>query len=180
MENMTQTTSTQINGSVVEHKKIEQLLTFILGEETYGIDILRVQEIRGWEKTTNIPGVPDYVKGVINIRGTVVPIVDLRDRFHIGEMTFNESTVVIITKMESGNRAENLQKTVGLVVDGVSDVEDVDMNTLQNVPSFQSGTHVSAEFIHGLASMQQKMVIVLDVDRLLHQGIFQHIPAIEQ
>lgn len=175
MENLAHTRATQSYASGVVSQKIDQFLTFILGAETYGMDILRVQEIRGWETTTHLPGMPDYVKGVINIRGAVVPIVDLRERFHIGEATYDESTVVIITKMEAGNLGENLQKTVGLVVDGVSDVEDVDMAALQAAPSFQSGDRVSDEFIQGLASLQQKMVIVLNVDRLLHQGVFNNI-----
>ncbi len=175
MEGVAQTAATQAHQPVMASKKVDQFLTFVLGSETYGIDILRVQEIRGWEKTTNLPGVPDYVKGVINIRGAVVPIVDLRERFHIGNATYDESTVVIITKMEAGNTEENLQKTVGLVVDGVSDVEDVDVASLQAAPSFQSGDRVSDEFIQGLASQAEKMVIVLNVDNLLHQGVFQKL-----
>ncbi|MFA6700676.1 MAG: chemotaxis protein CheW [Thiomicrospira sp.] len=175
MENLTHTHASQRYAPGVASQKIDQFLTFILGAETYGMDILRVQEIRGWETTTHLPGMPDYVKGVINIRGAVVPIVDLRERFHIGEATYDESTVVIITKMEADNFDENLQKTVGLVVDGVSDVEDVDVAALQAAPSFQSGDRVSDEFIQGLASLQQKMVIVLNVDRLLHQAVFNRI-----
>lgn len=156
-------------------KHLGQYLTFLLASETYGIDILRVQEIRGWEKTTQLPGVPDYVKGVINMRGSVVPIVDLRERFQIGQATYNDSTVVIITKMEAGDTTENLQKTVGLVVDGVSDVEDIDLDSLQDAPSFQSGNRVGDEFIQGLASIGEKMAIVLNVDHLLHQGVFQKL-----
>lgn len=154
-----------------------QFLTFVLGAETYCIDILRVQEIRGWEKTTQLPETPAYVKGVINIRGTIVPIVDLRERFHIGQATYNDSTVVIITKMEGGEASENLKKTVGLVVDGVSDVEDIDLQSLQPAPSFRSGDRVSDEFIQGLASIGEKMAIVLNVDHLLHKGVFQKLAA---
>ena len=165
------------HNSDVQHKgkHLGQYLTFLLASETYGIDILRVQEIRGWEKTTQLPGVPDYVKGVINMRGSVVPIVDLRERFQIGQATYNDSTVVIITKMEAGDTTENLQKTVGLVVDGVSDVEDIDLDSLQDAPSFQSGNRVGDEFIQGLASIGEKMAIVLNVDHLLHQGVFQKL-----
>jgi purine-binding chemotaxis protein CheW len=155
--------------------RTEQFLSFLLGAEVYGLDILRVQEIRGWEKTTHLPNMPSYVKGVINIRGAVVPIVDLRERFHIGEPTYNESTVVIITRMDTHTGEENLQKTVGLVVDGVSDVEDVDVNALQSSPSFQQGGQVNDEFIRGLANLENRMMIVLNVDRLLHQGVFNKI-----
>lgn len=156
-------------------QSIDQCLTFVLGAESYGIDILRVQEIRGWEKTTNLPSVPDYVKGVINIRGAVVPIVDLRDRFEIGQATYDDTTVVIIVKMEVDSH--DMDKTVGLVVDAVSDVEDIDFTTLQDAPSFQSGERLSDDFIHGLASLEDKMVIVLNVNKLLNQGIFQRLAS---
>jgi len=155
-----------------------QFLTFVLGSETYGIDILRVQEIRGWEKTTKLPSMPDYVKGVINMRGSVIPIVDLRERFQIGEATYNESTVVIITKMKSDSSNGNTTKAVGLVVDGVSDVEDIDLESLQEAPSFQSKQRVSEKYIQGLASIGEKMAIVLNVDELLNQGVFQKLAKV--
>ncbi|WP_044412604.1 chemotaxis protein CheW [Thiomicrospira microaerophila] len=149
---------------------VEQFLSFILGQETYGLNILRVQEIRGWEPTTKLPGMPSYVKGVINIRGAVVPIVDMRERFQIGEPSYDESTVVIITRMIA-SQSDGVEKVVGLVVDGVSDVEDVDLNQLQNAPSFSGTEKVNEEFIKGLASRDHKMIILLDVDRLLNQGV---------
>jgi purine-binding chemotaxis protein CheW len=175
-----QTSNRSLNKAVEAQKSTQhqaQFLTFVLGAETYCIDILRVQEIRGWERTTQLPETPAYVKGVINIRGTIVPIVDLRERFHIGQATYNDSTVVIITKMEGGDARENLEKTVGLVVDGVSDVEDIDLHSLQAAPSFKSGDRVSDEFIQGLASVGDKMAIVLNVDHLLHKGVFQKLAA---
>lgn len=171
MDDLAQMTAQQAGAPALSTKSIDQCLTFILGTESYGIDILRVQEIRGWEKTTNLPGVPDYVKGVINIRGAVVPIVDLRDRFEIGQATYDDSTVVIIVKMEADS--QDMDKTVGLVVDAVSDVEDIDFTSLQDAPSFQGDDRVSDEFIHGLASVDDKMVIVLEVNKLLNQGVFQ-------
>ncbi|MGE4503668.1 MAG: chemotaxis protein CheW [Thiomicrospira sp.] len=153
-------------------KKSEQYLSFLLGNEVYGLNILRIQEIRGWEKTTRLPGVPDYVKGVINIRGSVVPVIDLRQRFNIGEPTYDESTVVIITRFGAIKSKQN-PKIVGLVVDGVSDVEDVEMENLQFAPSFNQGARVSDEFIRGLASLQNRMMIVLNVEKLLEQGVFE-------
>lgn len=153
----------------------EQCLSFLLGSEVYGLDILRVQEIRVWEKTNNLPGVPSYVKGVINIRGSVVPIVDMRDRFQIGTPTYDDSTVVIITKMEAEVVEENLQKTVGLVVDGVSDVEEVDMAQLQPSPVFSKDEQMDGEFIRGIANLENRMMIVLNVDKLLNQGVFQQL-----
>ncbi|BBP42516.1 chemotaxis protein CheW [Thiosulfativibrio zosterae] len=152
----------------------EQCLTFLLGAETYGMDILRVQEIRGWEPTTKLPGVPDYVKGVINIRGAVVPVVDLRQRFKIGEPTYDDSTVVIITRIVDKNDSHK-EKMVGLVVDGVSDVESINLGDLQNAPAFNNGEMIDDTYLHGIASVGASMVIVVNVDALIYQGVFQNI-----
>lgn len=154
----------------------EQCLTFLLGAETYGMDILRVQEIRGWEEATKLPGVPDYVKGVINIRGAVVPVVDLRQRFKIGKPTYDDSTVVIITRIIDKNDPHK-EKMVGLVVDGVSDVESINLNTLQNAPAFNNGEMIDDTFLHGIASVGSSMVIVVNVDALIYQGVFQNIQS---
>jgi purine-binding chemotaxis protein CheW len=155
----------------------DQFLTFILGDETYGIDILRVQEIRGWELPTKLPNMPNYVKGVINMRGAVVPIIDLRERFNISKPTYDESTVVIITHVHyraEGSEVET-QKTIGLVVDGVSDVHDVNLTQLQHAPSFGDSRRVSEEFVRGLATLEEIMVIILNIDLLANQGIFQEV-----
>ncbi|WP_052501612.1 chemotaxis protein CheW [Thiomicrospira microaerophila] len=157
------------------HESIEaqvdytQFLSFILGNETYGVDILRVQEIRGWEMPTNLPGLPSYVKGVINIRGAIVPILDMRELFHIGEPTYDHSTVVVITRI-AVSQDDRVGKLMGLVVDGVSDVVGINLNELQTAPQFDNNQKVSDEFIKGLASIEQKMVILLDVDKLLGLG----------
>lgn len=155
----------------------DQFLTFILGDETYGIDILRVQEIRGWELPTRLPNMPNYVKGVINMRGAVVPIIDMRERFSIGAPTYDESTVVIIVHVNY--RAEgaeyDIEKTIGLVVDGVSDVHDVNLEHLQHAPSFGDSQRVSEEFVRGLATLGDIMVIILNIDLLANQGIFHEV-----
>lgn len=161
------------------HADQDQFLTFILGEETYGIDILRVQEIRGWEKPTNLPNMPSYVKGVINMRGAVVPIVDMRERFNIGELKYDESTVVIITHVNhhAEGADHSVQKTIGLVVDGVSDVHDVNLEELQGAPVFGEGNRVSEEYVRGLATLEKIMVIILNIDLLANQGIFHEVQA---
>ncbi len=155
----------------------DQFLTFILGAETYGVDILRVQEIRGWEQPTALPNTPGYIKGVINMRGAVVPIVDLRERFQIGEVTYNDSTVVIITHFnyQLPESDEILQKTIGLVVDGVSDVHDVNLAELQSAPSFGDTKRVSGEFVKGLATLEHTMIIILNVDLMINQGIYEEV-----
>jgi len=148
----------------------DQVLSFVLGKEEYGVDILRVQEIKGWEKTTAIPNTPNYVMGVINLRGSVVPIVDLRVRFNIEELTYNDSTVVIIVRSED---SAGSQKIIGLVVDGVSDVYALNKTELQPAP--EMGGTVSSEYINGLATVADKMVIILHVDQLINDGILASI-----
>ena len=151
---------------------IDQFLTFILGSETYGIDILRVQEIKGWEATTQIPNMPSYVKGVINLRGLVIPIVDLRQRFNIKDHpSYDASTVVIIIQVIQPDASN---KSIGIVVDGVSDVHDIDLSTLQPSPKF-SRDGIDSNYIKGLASLDGKMVIVLGVDSLVSEGLFQGV-----
>lgn len=148
----------------------DQVLSFVLGKEEYGVDILRVQEIKGWEKTTDIPNSPSYVMGVINLRGAVVPIVDLRVRFGLKEITYNESTVVIIVRAVD---ASNNHKIIGLVVDGVSDVYAISNSQLQSAPAM-SGT-INTEYVNGLATVGDKMVIILHIDQLINDGILSNI-----
>ncbi|MCP5145805.1 MAG: purine-binding chemotaxis protein CheW [Gammaproteobacteria bacterium] len=148
-----------------------QFLTFILGNEEYGVDILRVQEIKGWDKATPIPNTPDYIKGVINLRGTVVPIIDLRSCFNIGPTEYGKTTVIVVVKV-LGAKGE---RTMGFVVDGVSDVYTVEKSKLKPAPDF--GGNVSSDFIRGLVTVDEKMVILLDVDQLVNRGIEQAIEA---
>jgi len=139
----------------------DQFLTFILGEEEYGVDILRVQEIKGWDSVTPIPNTPEYIKGVINLRGTIVPIVDLRQRFSMPEVEYGPVTVVIVLKIECADR----DRIMGIVVDGVSDVYDVPEEEMKDAPDF--GNVVDTEFVRGLATVDEKMIIILDIDHLL-------------
>lgn len=148
----------------------DQILSFVLGDEEYGVDILTVQEIKGWEKTTNIPNTPDYVMGVINLRGAVVPIIDLRVRFGLETVSYNESTVVIILRSEDAN---GNNKIIGLVVDGVSDVHSLSTSSLQHSPDMSGSIHT--EYINGLATMADKMVVVLNVNQLINDGILASI-----
>jgi len=139
-----------------------QFLSFTLGDEEYGVDILRVQEIRSWEPVSRIPNVPSYEKGVVNLRGAIVPIIDLRERFGLGYLQYTPLTVVVVLQIQT---EEGRTRVMGVVVDSVSDVIDVDKKTIQNAPNF--GTKVSTEFINGLASVNERMVMLLDVEKLL-------------
>lgn len=138
-----------------------QFLSFTLGEEEYGVDILRVQEIRSWEPVSRIPNVPAYEKGVVNLRGAIVPIIDLRERFGLGGCQYTPLTVVVVLQAHIGDKV----RIMGVVVDAVSDVIDVDKKNIQSAPNF--GAKVSTEFITGLISVNQRMVMLLDVDKLL-------------
>ena len=155
----------KIETEQTEEMKLEnmvQFLSFTLGDEEYGVDILRVQEIRSWEPVSRIPNVPAYEKGVVNLRGAIVPIVDLRERFGLGHLEYTHLTVVVVlqTLTEAGQT-----RIMGVVVDSVSDVVDIDQKTIQDAPDF--GSKVSTEYINGLASVNERMVMLLDVEKLL-------------
>jgi purine-binding chemotaxis protein CheW len=139
----------------------QQYLTFIMADEEYGVDILAVQEIRGWEPTTVIPNAPNYIKGVINLRGTIVPIMDLRSRFNLERVEYSPVTVVIILKVET----ERGERVMGIVVDAVSDVHSISDSDTRNSPDLIED--LNTEFIRSLVSVDDSMIILLDVQRLL-------------
>ncbi|PLW84437.1 chemotaxis protein CheW [Kineobactrum sediminis] len=139
-----------------------QYLTFILADEEYGVEILQVQEIRGWTKTTPIPNAPSYMKGVINLRGSIVPIIDLRERFHLPPLEYGPTTVVIVVRFHDERDAD--QRDMGIVVDAVSEVYTVDRQTVKAAPKL--GGPVGDQFVNGIAMINEKMIILLNVDRL--------------
>jgi purine-binding chemotaxis protein CheW len=143
----------------------EQYLTFMLAGEEYGVDILRVQEIKGWDKVTRIPRTPDYVLGVINLRGSVVPILDLRRRFGLETIAFGPTTVIIVVRVAGGHDG----RTVGMVVDAVSEVYHVDSADSKPPPDVCGS--VDTVFVKALATVEQKMLILLDIDRLIVNSI---------
>jgi len=152
-------------------------LTFVLATEEYAVDILRVQEIKGWSKVTALPNTPSYICGVINLRGTIVPIVDLRIRFNLAQQEYGPMTVVVVVKVVT-QTTDNLMKEriMGVVVDAVSDVYDIVEQDIKPAPDF--GSVISIEFIRGLATVEEKMIIVLDIDQLLNSdelALVEHI-----
>ncbi len=146
-----------------------QYLTFILADEEYGVDILRVQEIRGWEAVTELPDLPEYIKGVMNLRGAIVPIIDLRSRFHIQTFDYGPTTVVIVLRVES----DQGERVMGIVVDAVSEVYRFNDESRSPPPDFGGAIHV--EFVDSLATVDDKMVILLDVDRLVSTGLLEDL-----
>ena len=139
----------------------DQYLTFMLGDEEFGVEILRVQGIQGWDSATPIPNSPDFVLGVTNLRGSVVPIIDLRCRFSLEHREFGPTTVVIVVRVETPSQ----DRVIGMVVDGVSEVYSVNPEEIQ--PSPQFGGSIDTCFIRGLATMDERMLILLDIDKLL-------------
>lgn len=140
---------------------LQQVLTFSLGDETYGVEILRVQEIRGWSPVTRIPQSPAHVLGVLNLRGSIVPIIDMRVRFSLERAEFTPLTVIIVLSVMSAQG----RREFGLVVDSVSDVVDIEAGALKAPPDL--GSQTRSDHIQGLATISDRMVILLDLDRLM-------------
>ena len=134
----------------------KEYLTFKLGHEEYGIDILLVQEIRGYEPPTRIAHAPDFIKGVINLRGIIVPVVDMRIKFNCSAVIYDPSTVVIILKV--------CNRTIGIVVDSVSDVMELPLQAIRSAPEFD--TAISHDAITGLVSVDSRMLVLLDMAKL--------------
>jgi purine-binding chemotaxis protein CheW len=145
----------------------QEFLTFTLGKEEYGIDILRVQEIRGYDAVTAIANSPPFIKGVINLRGTIVPIVDLRIKFNLPQVTYDPFTVVIILNIA--------QRTVGIVVDGVSDVVALTEQQIKPPPEFSA--KLDTCYIRGLGTQQERMLILVDIEQLMTSRELQLIAA---
>jgi purine-binding chemotaxis protein CheW len=148
-----------------ENSEVRQYLTFILAGEEYGVEILRVQEIKGWEGVTRVPHTPHYVLGVMNLRGTVVPVVGLRARFGMEHVEFSSANVVIVVRVT----VPRGEKTVGIVVDGVSEVRDFGAADIRPPPEVRS--NIDPTLIAGLGTFGEKMVLLLDIDRLVGTSI---------
>ncbi|WP_432727147.1 chemotaxis protein CheW [Variovorax sp. W6] len=134
-----------------------EVVTFKLGEEEYGIDIQKVQELRGYDAVTRIANAPEYIKGVVNLRGIIVPIIDMRIKFKLGEPTYDQFTVVIVLNI--GGRV------VGMVVDSVSDV--ITLTGEQIKPAPEMGSVLDADYLIGLGTLEERMLILVDIDRLM-------------
>lgn len=146
---MSQTSSSAANAG--------EYLSFTLGEEQYGVDILKVQEIRGYDQVTRVPDASDYIKGVINLRGTIVPVIDLRLKLRLDNARYDAFTVMIVLNVE--------QRVVGIVVDSVSDVIELSAEQIRPTPEF--GAAVDTRFINGIGTQDERMLILLDIETLL-------------
>lgn len=139
-----------------------QYLTFILDDEEYGIDILQVQEIRGWSKTRPIPNSPSWLKGIIDLRGSIVPIIDLRERFHIEPLEYGPNTVVIVVRFHDEKNRD--QRDLGIVVDAVSEVYSVAPKSVKSAPNV--GSAIDEQLIQGIAMINDKIIVLLDMETL--------------
>lgn len=147
-----------------------EFLTFTLGDEHYGLDIMKVKEIRGYEPVTKIANAPPFIKGVLNLRGDIVPIVDLRLKFSVGSAVYNEFTIVIMLHIG--------ERIVGIVVDAVSDVVNIDVEDIKPPPEF--GVAFDSQYLHGLAPINENMIILLNIEKLISSqelGLFDSNPV---
>ncbi|MCE8031230.1 chemotaxis protein CheW [Halomonas daqingensis] len=147
-----------------------EFLVFSLGDEEYAIDILKVQEIRGYENVTRIANAPDFIKGVTNLRGVIVPIVDLRIKFHLDKVEYGGQTVVIVVNVED--------RVVGIVVDGVSDVMTLSPDQIKPAPEF--GVTLSSDFLSGLGSLDDRMLVIVDIDKLLTSDEMELVESVAE
>ncbi|HNO75319.1 chemotaxis protein CheW [Nitrosomonas mobilis] len=143
--------------SSIQDSANSEFLAFRLGKEEYGIDILKVQEIRGYDAITKIANAPEFIKGMVNLRGVIVPIVDMRIKFNLGEVHYDQFTVVIILNLSG--------RVVGIVVDSVSDVINLEMEQVHATPEF--GAAVDTEYIMGLGTVEDRMLVLIDIEKLM-------------
>jgi purine-binding chemotaxis protein CheW len=136
---------------------VHQFLTFALGQEEYGVEILKIQEIKGFSAITPLPNTPAFIKGVLNLRGTIVPIIDLRKKFSLPEVGYTKFTVIVVVQVQG--------KIMGFIVDAVSDVLNVAGADIQPTPDLHG--QVDTSFINGLAKTGEKLVILLDIEKVL-------------
>ncbi len=146
-----------------------QYLTFLLADEEYGVNILKVKEIRGWEQPTSLPNTANYILGVINLRGMVVPVMDLRKRFDLPESDLGKTNVVVVVKVTHSGR----DRTVGMVVDAVSEVYNISEEMIMPAPDM--GGTISDEYVKGLSTIEGKMIILLDIDYLINAGMLNEV-----
>ncbi len=148
---------------------ISQYLTFYLNGQEYAVDILKVQGIQGWSSCTSLPNTPEHILGVINLRGSIVPLLDLRLRFAMDSVEFNDLTVVIVVKV----KCKDSEKIIGLVVDAVSEVYNIAQSNLNVPPDF--GSSVDIDYIQGLTTVDDELVILLDVDKLVGESMINEL-----
>ena len=164
----TRSPSKTANASAAPAGRLE-VVTFTLGNEEYGIDIQRVQELRGYDVVTRIANAPAYIKGVVNLRGIIVPVIDMRIKFNLGTATYDEYTVVIVLNIRG--------RVVGMVVDSVSDVITLNADQIKPVP--EMGSALDTDYLIGLGTLDERMLILVDIERLMSSSEMGLIERLE-
>ena len=149
-----------LHGASAARDGTREVLVFVLGQEEYGVDILKVQEIRSFEKVTPIPSAPGYLKGVMNLRGTIAPVIDMRIKFGLSDPRYDSLTVVIVLRIGA--------RVIGIVVDSVSDVVRLAASDVKAAPRL--GAVVDSSFLAGLATQDERMILLLDIEKFLSSG----------
>lgn len=148
-----------------------KFLTFCLGEENYGVEILRVREIIGLIDITPLPQTPEYVKGVVNLRGKIIPVIELRTKFSMSSVPYTEETCIIVLDVTDQTTANQFQ--IGVIVDTVSEVLDISVDDIEPPPDF--GCAVSAEYILGMGKVKERVIILLDIDKVMTESDIESI-----
>ncbi len=157
-----------VMGAEIEDR--EQFVSFMIEDEYYGVEILKVQEIVGMTKITSVPNMASYVRGVINLRGKVVPVVDMRLKFNMDEREYDAVTVILIVEVKG--------REVGMIVDSVSDVVEIPKQQIQETPHFNAT--IDTNYIHGIGNLNDMLVILLDVDRILSTDELERMDQADQ
>ncbi|MEJ7806527.1 MAG: chemotaxis protein CheW [Telluria sp.] len=158
--NLSQSSSSSANAGAGKDAAGREFLAFTLGSEEYGIDILKVQEIRGYEAVTRIANAPEFIKGVINLRGIIIPVIDMRIKFNLGTPVYDQFTVVIILNISG--------RIMGMVVDSVSDVTTLTADQIKPAP--EMGAAFNSDYMIGLGTIDERMLILVDIDKLMSSG----------
>ncbi len=164
MPEMTETIELTAEEKEIAEKLAGKYLTFLLGDEEYGIEILKVQEIIQMQKVTKVPKAPDFVRGVINLRGKVIPVVELRNKFGMESHEDTDKTCIIVVHIEAGNHFI----TMGIIIDEVKEVLDIAAKEIEETPSF--GASIEAEFIMGIGKVDDSVKMLLDIGKVLSEG----------
>ncbi len=158
--------------NAITSKEHLEFLTFTLGLEDYGLDILKVKEIRGWEKIRELHNTPEYIKGVLDLRGSIVPIVDLRIRFNLDDVDYLPTTVIVVLTI-----GDNDEQMMGIVVDAVSDVLAITRDEIKIAPSL--GSKIKTDYVIGMVTKEEHMVMLLDSEKLLDSEEFETLSELE-
>lgn len=162
-------TASMLNQQLVKSEEGNQFVTFSINDEEFGIEILKVQEIIGYTKPTHVPNISEFINGVINLRGEIIAIIDLRKKFNLPQKEYDKFTVIIVVKVAD--------KTMGIIVDAVSDVLSLSEKDIQDIPEFSK---FKTEFLKGMGKVGDKLILLLNIDRTLSYEEYKEINKIQQ